>query len=251
MRTIAGSCGVLAVLVFLSPVRADDDAGLRKIVAKAIEAHGGADNLKKFKASVTNSKGKFYGFGDGLEYTGETSLQLPDRICTKVESKIGDDAFKFTQIVKGDKGWTKLNDKTDEMSKEALAEAREQMNAARIAHLSVLTEKEYKLSSLGDSKVGDRAAVGIRVEHAGYRDVSLFFDKENNLLLKSETRGKDLMRGGDEYTAETLYGDYKKSNGVMSARKITIKRDGKLFVEAENKEVKFSEKLDDSVFDKP
>ncbi|HEY7315195.1 MAG TPA: hypothetical protein VH643_38035 [Gemmataceae bacterium] len=250
MRTIAGSCCVLAVLVSISPARAEEDAGVRAIVDKAIKAHGGADNLKKFKASVTTSKGKFYGFGDGIEYTGEASFQMPDRIRNMVEGKVGDDTFKFTQVVKGDKGWTKLNDKTDELSKEALAEAKEQMNAARIVHLSVLTEKGYKLSSLGDVKVGDRPAVGIRVEHAGFRDVSLFFDKENNLLLKSETRGKDLMRG-EEYMGETLYGDYKKVEGMMAAQKITIKRDGKRFIEAENTEVKFSEKLDDSVFDKP
>jgi hypothetical protein len=251
MRTIAGSCCVLAVLVSINPARAEEDAGVRAIVEKAIKAHGGADNLKKLKASVTRTKGKFYGLGEAVEYTGETSLQLPDRTRNLVEGKVNDNEFKFVQVVNGDKGWTKLNDDTNEMNKEALAEAKEQMNAARIAHLTVLTEKGYKLSSLGDVKVGDHPAVGIRVEHAGFRDVSLFFDKENGLLLKSETRGKDLMRGGEEYMAETLYSDYKKIEGLMAAQKITIKRDGKRFVEGEATEIKFSEKLDDGVFDKP
>jgi outer membrane lipoprotein-sorting protein len=251
MRTIAGSCCVLAVLVSAVPARAPEDAQLREVVAKAIKAHGGADNLKKFKASVTTSKGKFYGLGDAVEYTGETSLQMPDRSRNMVEGKVGDNEFKFVQVINGDKGWTKLNDNTEEMSKEALAEAREQMNLARITHLTVLTDKDYKLSSLGDAKVGDRPAVAIRVEHTGFRDVSLFFDKENHLLLKSEVRGKDLMKGGEEYTAETLYGDYKKFEGLMAAQKITIKRDGKLYVEGESTEIKFSEKLDDSVFEKP
>ena len=251
MRTIAGSCCVLAVLVFLAPARADEDAKLGEVVARAIKAHGGADNLKKFQASVIRTKGKFYGAGEGLDYTGETSVQLPNRIRTQVEGKVGDNEFKFVQVVNGDKGWTRLNDDTNEMNKEALAESREQLNAMTITHLVVLNDKGYKLSALGEAKVGDRPVIGIRVARDGFRDVSLFFDKENNLLLKSETRGKDLMRGGEEYTAETLYGDYKKVEGLMAAQKLTIKRDGKLYVEAEATNIKFSEKLDDSVFAKP
>ena len=251
MRQIAGFVGVFALLAAVVPARADDDAKLREIVAKAIKAHGGADVLKKLPASVTKTKGKFYGLGDAIDYTGETAVQLPDRIRTEVAGKANDQEFKFLQVVNGDKGWIKFGDNTMDMSKEMIAEAKEQLNAATIAHLTVLTGKEYKLSSLGDAKVGDREAVGVRVEREGFRPVSLFFDKGNGMLVKSETRGKDLMRGGEEYTSETFYKDYKKVDGLMVPHKLTIKRDGKDFVESETTEVKPSEKLDDAMFAKP
>jgi hypothetical protein len=251
MRKIVGFVGVFALLAAVGPARADDDAKLREIVAKAIKAHGGEDTLKKLQASVTKTKGKFYGLGEAIDYTGETAVQLPDRIRTEVAGTANGQEFKFYQIVKGDKGWMKFGDDTMELSKEMIAEAKEQLNVAAIAHLTVLTGKGYKLSSLGDVKVGDREAVGVRVEREGFRPVSLFFDKGNGMLVKTETRGKDLMRGGEEYTSETFYKDYKKVDGLMVPHKITIKRDGKDFVESETTEVKPSEKLDDATFAKP
>ena len=251
MRKTVGVLGVVGLLAFLIPVRAEEDAKLREIIARAIKIDGGIDHLKKFKASVAKSKGKIHVLGQVIDYSGETSLQLPNRLRTEVHSKIGDREITMIQIVDGNKGWMKIGDKTEEMDKDMLAEAKEQMNAGNITHLLCLKDKDYKLSPLGEVKVGDRPALGIRVERKGYRDVNLFFDKEKALLLKMETRGKDPMQGGEEYTATTLYGDYKKVEGMMVPHKVAIKRDGKPFVDSEVIEVKVSEKLDDSVFEKP
>jgi len=251
MRQIAGFVGVFALLAATVPARADDDAKLREVIAKAIKAHGGADVLKKLQASVTKTKGKFYGLGEAIDYTGETAVQLPDRIRTDVEGTANGQDFKFLQVVNGDKGWMKFGDNTMEMNKEMIAEAKEQMNVASIVHLTVLTGKGYKLSALADVKVGDREALGVSVEREGFRPVFLYFDKGNGMLVKTETRGKDLMRGGEEYKSETFYSEYKKVDGLMVAHKITIKRDDKDFVESETTEVKPSEKLDDNVFAKP
>jgi outer membrane lipoprotein-sorting protein len=251
MRKFVGVLSVLGLLALVIPVRADDDAKLREVIAKAIKAHGGEDNLTKYKGSAAKSKGKFYALGEGQDYTGEFSIQLPNRIRTEVQFKIGDQDVMFLQIVDGNKGWRKIVDKTDELGKDEIDEAKEQMNAANIAHLICLKDKEYKLSPLGEVKVGDRPAIGIRVERKGYRDVSLFFDKDKYLLLQMETRGKDFQRGGEEYTATNRYDDYKEVEGMMVAHKVTIKHDGKLFVEGESTDVKLSEKLDDSLFEKP
>jgi len=91
----------------------------------------------------------------------------------------------------------------------------------------------------------------VHVEHKGYRDINLYFDKESNLLLKMETRIKDPLRGGEEVAAETLYSDYRNVDGVMTAHKIAIKYDGKTYIESEVTEVKYAERLDDHVFEKP
>lgn len=250
MGKILGVIGVVCLLAFVGPARADD-AKLHEVVARAIKAHGGADVLTKFKATVSKQKGKFHGLGEALDYTSEESIQLPDRFRVEVHSKVGDQAFTFIQIINGDKGWRKIGDNTEELDKEMLEEAKEQMNSATISHLVCLNKKDYKLSSLGEVKVGDAPAIGIRVERKGFRDVSLFFDKDKSLLLKVETRGKDLMQGGQEYTSTILYDDYKKVEGMMVAYKVTVQRDGKPYVDGEMTEVKLSEKLDDSVFEKP
>ena len=135
MWKIVGLLAVVGLLTPLIPVRADEDVKLGKVVARVIEVHGGIDNLKKFQASVSKSKGKFHGLGEAIDYTAETSLQLPNRVRTEVQSKVGNEAFTFLQVIDGKKGWTKLGDKTDEMDEDKLAEAKEQMNNATITHL--------------------------------------------------------------------------------------------------------------------
>jgi hypothetical protein len=251
MWKIAAVLGIGGLLMFLVPVRAGEDANLREVIARAIKAHGGSDLLAKYKASIVKEKGKFHGFGQALDFTGETSVQLPDHLRVEVRFKVGDQNVTFLQVIAGDKGWLNIGGKTEEMTKGMLEEEKEQMNAANISHLVGLKDKDYKLSPLGEVKVGDRPAIGVRVERKGYRDVNLFFDKDKSLLLKMETRGKDLMQGGQEFTSTTRYQDYKKVEGMMIAHKALIERDGKPYVEGEVTEVKVSEKLDDSVFAKP
>jgi hypothetical protein len=255
MRTVASLCGILALLVSVRSTRADDAPKPREIVVKAIEAHGGAAAIKKLKASVIKTKGKYYGMGVGVDFTGETSIQMPDRTRLQVAFEANGQNITFVQVLDGDKGWRSFNGKdgklAGDLTKEMIAEGQEQQYAQSVERLLPLTDKSYKLSSLGESKVGDRPVVGVRVEQEGHRPVSLFFDKERNLLLKSETRGKDPMNGDKEFTAEKVYDDYKKVDGLMVAQKVTIKHDGKDFVDSEVTDVKLSEKLDDSVFAKP
>lgn len=245
MRKIAGVVGVVCVsgiIIFSVRGNKDEDAKMREIVARAIKAHGG-DNMEKLKGSISKTRGKLL----DLDYTSETELQLPDRLRTVAESKLG----KFVQVLNADKGWIKLGDLGRECVKEEMDELREQLNARQIARLSVLSDPDYKLSPLGEEKIDDRTVIGMRVEHKGYRDISLYFDKETNLLVKMETRIKDPLRGGEEIAAETLYNDYKNVDGVMTAHKVTIKWDGKVYIEDEVTEMKYAEKIDDSVFEKP
>jgi hypothetical protein len=66
-----------------------------------------------------------------------------------------------------------------------------------------------------------------------------------------ETRIKDPLRGGEEVAAEWLYGDYRNIDGVMTAHRITIKYDSKTYIESDITDVRYAEKLEDGVFEKP
>lgn len=254
MRRLLIPCALVLALAALG--RADDAADAKAVVEKAVKARGGADNLAKYKADVLKIKGAVHVSGLDIDFTGEISFQQPDKSRTVIEGTVMGTNFKSTRVVNGDKGW--IDDllgaarQQRDMSKEELAEERESQNANSIARLAVLTDKAYTLSTVGESKVGDKEAVGILVKRKGYRDVSLFFDKKTHLLLKSETRVKDPQGGGDtEFTQEAFYDDYKKVGDLQVAHKLTIKRDGKAFLESETTEFKPEEKLDDGLFAKP
>ncbi len=150
----------------------------------------------------------------------------------------------------GDKGWINMMGNTDEMSQDQLAAEREDLYAAWVATLEPLKDAAFKLAPLGEIKVGDRPAVGVKVSHKDHKDVSLYFDKDKGLLLKVQRRTKDSMTG-QEVDQETFYSDYKEDDGVQRSRKQKTKRDGNDFLEIEITESKRVERLDESTFAKP
>jgi hypothetical protein len=242
---------LVASLALVAAVAARaDDKETQAVIDKAIKARGGADKLAKFKAATWKGKGKFYGLGDAIDYTGEWAIVPPAKSRNTLDLDFGGMKIQRVGVFNGDKGWIKLNDMLQEMDKDQLAEARDQNYVGFVTSLVPLKDKEYKLSSTGEAKVGDRPAVGIKVSHKDRPDIALFFDKDSGLLLKSEARLKDGM-SGQEYAQEMLYGDYKEVDGLKHAMKITIKRDGKQYVEAEWSDFKQHETLDDGLFGKP
>jgi hypothetical protein len=251
MRKIWCALGVAALVCWTAGQlwSGEEEAALRKLLAKAIEAQGGEAKLAKLNASHRKGGGKFYGLGgDGVPVTIEMTLQgaTQQRFMIEVMN------IKLLKVVNGDKGWIKLNnDKPSAMSKEDLTEEKEQMFGVWVTTLVPLKDKAFKLAPLGEVKVGDRAAIGIRVSRAGHRDVSLFFDKANHLLLKSEMMVKNMGGDDKEVLQEMLYSDYKEVEGVKQAMKLSAKRDGKRYAEGEITEIDLKEKLDNSTFGPP
>jgi hypothetical protein len=231
--------------------RADEQADAKALLEKAIKAHGGGDNIAKVKAGTLATKGKFFGMGEGIDYTASIAFQGPDRQGVVVEFEAGGQKFKYSQIFNKDKGWIAINENVTEMGKESIQEMKETLHAQTVSRLNPATFKEAKLQTVGEIKVGDKPALGVRVEIKGYRDVTLFFDKETHLLVKSERRAKDVPNPGEEFGEETYYSDYKEVDGVKSPHRIIIKRDGKDFLDSETTEYQSAEKVDDSRFAKP
>jgi hypothetical protein len=243
-------CGLIVFLFAgARPAWAGDEAEMKALIARAVKARGGED--AKDRAVTMKGKGTFYGLGEGIPYTGEWQIYEPDKIRVAIEIK-GDATFQMTRVVNGDKGWVKLNDDVKELDKEAVAEEKEGLYVGRVVNLTALVkEKGFTFSPVGEIKVGDRPAVGVRVGRKGHRDVTLFFDKQNHRLLKTATTVKDVDMGGQEHNQETLYSDYKQVGGVWRATKAEIKRDGERFVEVQWESIEPAERLDPAIFVKP
>jgi hypothetical protein len=243
---------VLAVgfaLVVTGSVRADDAADARALVEKAIKAQGGQDKLEKFTGHTTKFKGTFHGMGQKLPMVGEVSTQGNDKIRVDIEVEAGGMKFRIVNVIAGDKGWNKIGEETMELDKDQIAEAKEQAHAGWVQSLYPLKDKQFTLATVGEIKVDDRPALGVKVTSKGHRDVDLYFDKETGLLVKSVTQVKD--DGGQEVTEETFPSEYKEVQGTKQPMKFLVKRDGKLYIEGEASEVQLSEKLDASLFAKP
>ena len=230
---------------FTTPLRADDSDQARAVVDKAIKAAGGEEKLAKFKSRTWVSKGTYYGMGDGIQYTANYALQAPDKFRFEVEGGF------MTMVVDGDKGWMQMMGETREMNKDELAQQKEERYAFAVSSLTPLKGGDYKLSPLGETKVVDKPAIGVKVSHKDHQDVNLYFDKDSGLLVKMERKTKAQEEGNKEVTQEDIYSDYQDVGGAKMPMKLTILRDGKKYVEGEESDVKAVDKHDDKTFAKP
>jgi hypothetical protein len=238
------SAALVAAVALAGAARAAEAEDARAVIDRAVKAAGGEKALAKRKAMTWTSKGTYYGMGAEIPFTANYALELPNKSRLEIENFM-------TRVVNGDKGWVQMMGETRELEKDQLAEAREALYLDGVATLVPLKGEGFKLSPLGDSKVGDAAAVGVKVAHAGHRDVKLFFDKKSGLLLKIESTVKAQEQGGKEVTQEAVYRDYTDVDGVKVPQKMTIKRDGERYVEAENSDVKFPARVPAKEFEKP
>ena len=239
MLTAAGM-----VFAWTGIVCSGDEQTARAIVDKAIQAAGGEAVMAKHAAATFKEKGTYHGLGQPFPYTGSYAVQWPNQFRMEIP-----DAFLI--VVNGDKGWVKAMGETKDMSKEELAAQQSDLRAEWISSLLPLKDKAFSLTALGEIKVDDTPAVGVKITRKDYPEVKLYFDKKTNLLVKSEYKTKLPEQQYKEALAENYFSNYKEFDGAKVSTKMVMKRDGKVYVEAEVTEYKAAGKLDSKMFDRP
>ena len=167
---VAGERGQLIderKLVAAAAARADDKE-TQAVIDKAIKARGGADKLAKFKAAAWKGKGKFYGLGDAIDYTGEWAIVPPAKSRNTLDLDFGGMKIQRVGVFNGDKGWIKLNDMLQDMDKDQLAEARDQNYVGFVTSLVPLKDKKILLGvlDLADPDVETPETVAARIRRA-------------------------------------------------------------------------------------
>jgi hypothetical protein len=258
MRSLVNSVLVTSLVLFHSGLaQADEQSDLRAIVNKAIKAHGGVDKLTKLRAM--NIKTKYIWCQDKyrLQYDNtriEVSIELPDKIRNDVSyvfrGSLGRVGMGYVDVVNDDKGWNMVTS-TRDMSNDELADTKESLYVAWVTQLYPLQKDEFTLVALGEVVVGNQETLGVKVSHAGHRDVCLYFDKISGMLVKRDAAVKDPIFGGPPVAEELIYEEYKEVDGVKYASKMTAKRGGRRVYTCEVTEYSHRDKLEDSVFAKP
>jgi hypothetical protein len=225
-----------------------DDA--KTIVEKAIKAHGGEEKLTKFKATKLKAKGTMSLMGADIEFSVEATTQLPDQFREEVKLEVMGQSFSIVQVYDGKKGWASNPMGTMELDGAQLDELKEQAYGNYVESLvPLLKDKQFELKLIGEEKIDEKPAVGVKVTAKGHKEIKIFFDKETSLMVKTES--KTLDPAMQEVNSETIYSNYKDVNGLKQAMKILVKHEGKKFMEGEVTEIKVLEKVDASTFAKP
>jgi len=200
----------------LAPVRLLDVANqpvieLPKFVEKVLKAHGGADKLN---AVTTFSERVIIRTEDVA--TANHFVQLPNKY--RVETKTGPAGKTQTHtfILNGGERWHLLNGvRVELLGLERPSEYWEEY-LKYYGPRAVLRLKDpaNELHLMGESKVGERVVVGIRITPKTGPERRMYFDKETALLLKEECAAQEL---------EIVYKDYKTLGGFPIAQKRVAK----------------------------
>lgn len=247
------SRGLIVALVLGLTYQAFGQGGgdAKAVIEKAVAAHGGAKNLDKLKLSRMKGKGTVT-LGDmDLAFSIDVQQQLPGKSKTVLKLDVMGMDISIVQILNGEQGWLSLGDKTMDADADNLSQMKASQYVSRLSMLTpLLTDKGFTLTALGESKVNDKAVVGVKVASAGQKDVSLYFDKASGLLVKLTRPGVDPI-GKQAVSQDEFFNDYKDFNGLKQPTKLLVHQDGKKFMVAEMSEMTFPATIDAKVFTKP
>jgi hypothetical protein len=192
MKTRLGAVLAVGLLLGGGASRADEQAEAKALLDKAMKAMNGEAKLAKLRTA--SLKGKLTGKEGGQEFTPSLDVTWQGLSQYRAEMDV-QEGGKNTQggvVLNGGQGWLKRGDKTVELPELLAAFVQNLFHAGRMPQLlPALAGKAYKPTLLAEGKVGTRAALGLLLSHKERKDVSLFFDKENGLPLKSEVRLTD------------------------------------------------------------
>lgn len=250
-RTVPHAVTLLLLLSAAMPAAADDDSP-RAIVERAIKAHGGQERLDKLKTDRVTFKGTILVNEKEATLTGETTVNMPSQCRSVTKITVGMKTNTVVQILNGNDVIVTVDGQPQKTVPEsAIAEMRDTLHLDHIVRLAPLVSdknKTFQLAALDDSKVNDKPAAGVKVSTKGRADVKMYFDKDSGLLVKTE---HVVEEGGKKVKQEEFFSEFKDVEGYKRPTRTTIYRDGKKVSEVEEVEVKYLDKVDETLFTKP
>ncbi len=236
-------------LAFVMSVRAaDDDA--KAVIEKAIKAHFPKGLDTTHKGVRTKSKGTLHVMGLDLEFTQEVAIQLPNKLKETMELDVMGNKVNVVSVYDGKQAWIHAGDKDVEVTKEILQEFKDAVYTMGLMQGMFLKDKALKLSLVGETKVRDKPAIGVKISREGKKDLTLYVDKSSGLIVKVEMRKRDIQ-SMQEIQEERYITEYQDASGRKVAKKVEVVRDGKPYLEAEVTSVEILDSIDASEFTKP
>lgn len=232
--------------------QAAEDKAVKEAVDRAVAALGGEKALAQAQGLTWKVAGTVDVNAVKADVSGDWSAQGLDRFRWDVTFTVMGRTEQVALCFNGEKGWaTDGQGRTNDLPKEIVAAFVANLRCLRLVQNPLLLRGAgVKLSPLGELKVNDRDAVGLKVARKGQPEFDLYFDKKTGLPLKSEFRIKE-GDGALETTHSFLFDAYKEFGDAKHFSKVKFLRDGTAHVELECSDVKPQEKLDDSLFEKP
>src|SRR5262245_15148415 len=226
-------------------------------VQKAVDAHGGAEALKKLRVAtlVYTIEGAFP-FMPGAERVNlkvEETYQLSQRqVKKKISGKVNDKEIALTWAIDGDRHWYQEAGKTEVIDNRLDTEAQ----FRPYWMLEQLVNKDLRWGSIdAKAKHTEDVSAFVPKSQAAQFDGVFYFDKERSLLTSVRVKRFVPTAPDSKTQLEVIHEwkleEYKEIDGVKLPMKLILYQDGKKLCEICLQGVRFFNKLDVEIFSPP
>lgn len=225
---------------------APEGFAVNELLEKHFAARGGKDKIKAIQSMKWTA---------GMEMMG---MNMPLTVQMKRPNKMRQDVdvqamnAKVTSAFDGTTAWM-INpmggsSEAQKMPEDAAQQMKEQgsMDGAVMGYM----EKGYEMTYDGEEMVNDKPAHKVMVQLPEDKSVTVFFDAESFLEVKTVQEGTNPMTGATG-TMATFSSDYREVGGVMMAHKISAEFDGQPLQTFQIDVIEVNQDIPNSVFEMP
>lgn len=232
------TCGLIALALVSGPAQGQT---AKDVLAKMIEAQGGAKALAAVKDTTLNASVELVTMG----MNGTLTMYQKEPNMMRMDIEIM--GMVITQAYDGTVAWM-VNPQTGatEQMPDAAAQA---MKRQALGNDALLNPDKYGIQYeyKGKEKIDTKEYLLLEQTTADGHKTTMYLDPASHLIYR--TKGMEInAQTNTEVQTESVFGDYRKEGDIMIAHSMTTFQDGQEFMKVSINKVTFNSNLEDSFF---
>jgi len=232
------ACGLFALALVSGAAQAQT---AQEILAKMIDAQGGAKALTAVKDTTINATVELVAMG----MNGTLTMYQKEPSMMRMDIEIM--GMVITQAFDGTVAWmvNPQTGATEEMPEQAVAAMKRQS----LGNDALLNPDKYgiKYAAKGKEKLDDKEYLVLEQTTADGHQTTMYIDPASYLTYKA--KGKEVnLQTNTEVLTESVFGDFRKVGDVTLAHSVATSQDGQAFMKMAITKVAFNQGLEDSFF---
>ncbi len=215
----------------------------KDVLAKFIQAQGGAKALAAIKDTTVN------GSVELVQYGMNGTITMYQKEPNKMRMDIEVMGMVITQAYDGTVGWM-INPQTG-ATEQMPDNMTQEMKRQALGNEALLNPEKYGITYeyKGKEKIDTKDYLILEQTTSDGHKTTMYLDPDTYLTYKA--KGTTLGQAGVEVMADTIFSDYKKVGDVTLAHSLTTYQDGQEFMRMTLTKVTFNSGLEDSFFQMP
>ena len=220
-------------------------AKAREILAAAIDAHGGLENLKQVKTIVSIGEIVMSTPAGEMAIDGQVTVVLPGK--ARYDMTIPAMGMTMSRVLGEQSAWMASPQGTQTMPEVFAQEGRNELFRLNPRLLTYVSNADVAVQHLGEEDVNGKLADVVLVSDTPAGSIKLFIDQESKYIVKREFQA--LGQQGEPVQREEFPGDYRDIAGVKIAFSVVSIDNGEKAAEVTLSEVTINAEVDESIFE--